>query len=182
MDGVREFVSQYRQALDMGMRQTGRVACCVEGRKEAIRQATRDPRKHVLKSMKLQSAITLHAAAVGHELVHEPSHWRTVCVDFDGVLNASDGPYAKNHFGAPIAEGLRLLRMLIVKGWNVVILTARKETDSVAGWLKEQGFPGLLVTNHKIPAQAYVDDRGVHWHEDQTAEAALQEIEGRPGR
>lgn len=129
--------------------------------------------------MNLTSTIQLQAK---HDSVHSPQRWRTVCVDFDGVLNNSSGPYHQNHFGAPLVEGLRLLRLLLEDGYNVVILTARKETDSVALWLKDHGFPGMFVTNTKVPAQAYVDDRGVHWHEGQTAEVAMSEIEKRPGR
>lgn len=125
---------------------------------------------------------SMEAESDGHELVQEPHHWRTVCVDFDGVLNDSSGPFQRGYIGPPIPEGIALLRKLIERGWTVVILTARKEIDIVAGWLKEQGFPGLLVTNHKVPAQAYVDDRGVHWGPDATAEDIITEIESRPGR
>lgn len=132
--------------------------------------------------MKIREHINIEAESGGHELVQDPHHWRTVCVDFDGVLNDSSGPFKHGHFGPPIPEGMKLLKILIERGWTVVILTARKETDAVAGWLGSQGTPGLLVTNHKVPAQAYVDDRGVHWHQDQTAEEAMKEIESRPSR
>lgn len=109
-------------------------------------------------------------------------HHNTVCVDFDGVICASDGPYTKDHFGPPIRSGIMLLRMLQRKGYDVVILTARKETDSVAVYLAHLGFPNMIVTNHKIPALAYVDDRAVHAHEGASALSMLREIEKRPKR
>lgn len=95
---------------------------------------------------------------------HPDSNYATVLVDFDGVLSESSGPYVKDHFGPPIEEGLKLLRLCLQHGYSVVIFTARKETDMVAKWLDEHGFPNMMVTNHKIPASAYVDDRAIPWH------------------
>ena len=87
-----------------------------------------------------------------------------VCIDFDGVLNESEGPYqGGNHCGKPIRQGMNLLRMIIAHGYQPVILTARKGTDSVAEWLGTHGFSGLMVTNHKVPAIAYIDDRAIHF-------------------
>ncbi len=100
----------------------------------------------------------------------------TIALDFDDTLCASSGPYMPDHFGAPIPEGLKLLRLLLSRGYNVVILTARKATDAVAVWLKLHGFPNMVVTNTKVPALAYVDDRAVHWKRGMTAEQALHEI------
>lgn len=100
----------------------------------------------------------------------------TVAVDFDGVLNKSDGPYTANHFGPPIPEGMKLLHMLVTEHFNVVILTARKETDSVSAWLARQGFKYLLVTNHKIPARIYVDDRGFSFGKGTKAEHIMKYV------
>ncbi len=108
---------------------------------------------------------------------HPDSEWRTLCIDFDGVLCDSKGPYGWGHFGPPEPEGLKLLRMAIADGFYVTILTARKETDLVAQWLEKQGFPNMVVTNHKVPALAYVDDRAVPWGTGKTkAEAVLKLI------
>jgi hypothetical protein len=98
------------------------------------------------------------------ELEHQANRDEVVCLDFDGVLTDSTGPYARGHFGKPIREGFSLLRLLLANGYTPVILTARKETDLVAGWLAAHGFPGLRVTNHKEPAIAYVDDRAIKFH------------------
>lgn len=95
---------------------------------------------------------------------HPDSETTTVLLDFDGVLSQSAGPYNRGHFGPPIPEGLKLLRLCLEHGYNTVIFTARKETDLVANWLRQQGFPHMMVTNHKIPASSYVDDRAIPWN------------------
>lgn len=99
-----------------------------------------------------------------HSLSHPDSEDATVCIDFDGVLSETSGPYNRGHFGPPLTEGLKLLRLCLKHGYQVVVLTARKETDLVAGWLRSQGFPHMVVTNHKIPASSYVDDRAIPWN------------------
>lgn len=105
----------------------------------------------------------------GKPLIHEPARWKTVCVDFDGVLSHVSGPYTWGHIGAPREQGIKFLKMLRSEGYKVIILTARKETDLVEKWLAEQGVPGLIVTNHKPPAIAYVDDHALLWHDKQDA-------------
>lgn len=112
-------------------------------------------------------------------LVNFPSHRKIVCVDFDGVLSNSVGPYWPGHFGTPIEEGLHLLSMLMQGGYKVVILTARKETDLVALWLRDHGFPGMFVTNHKVPALMYVDDRALRAIDGFRAENIFDEIKRR---
>lgn len=128
--------------------------------------------------MNLSSTLYLYAATeLRRPLLNEPDRQKTVCVDFDGVLSASDGPYLKNHFGPPIKEGFRLLRMLLDKKYHVVILTARKETDAVALWLSHHGFPNMFVTNEKIPAISYIDDRALSWALDSNAEDIMKYVE-----
>ena len=138
--------------------------------------------------MKLATAITLHARVQQHldqmyrpkdygtPLVHETAYRRTVAVDFDGLLCDSIGPYMRGHFGKPNEEGLKFLRQLLVEKYNPVILTARRETDLVASWLKRHGFPNLLVTNHKVPAILYADDHAFHWKDKGTAEEAIKAV------
>lgn len=128
--------------------------------------------------MNLSNTLTLYAAAeLRRPLLHEPDRQKTVCVDFDGVLSASDGPYHPSHFGPPLDRGLRLLRELLDKGYHVVILTARKETDLVALWLSHHGFPNMFVTNHKVAAVAYIDDRAISFADDSNVEDILKYVE-----
>jgi hypothetical protein len=96
-------------------------------------------------------------------ITHPDSEDATVLLDFDGVLSESSGPFQRGHFGPPVPEGLKLLRLCLQHKYKVVIFTARKETDLVANWLRDQGFPHMYVTNHKIPASSYVDDRAIPW-------------------
>jgi hypothetical protein len=46
----------------------------------------------------------------------------------------------------------------------------------VALWLKKQGFRNMLVTNHKVPAIAYVDDHAIHFPDDAKADDMLKLI------
>ncbi len=124
--------------------------------------------------MKLAEALLLQAAAEVSS--QHPARFRTVAVDFDGVLAHVSGPFQYGRIGAPRPEGLKLLRMLIEEGFHVAILTARKETDLVAKWLADQGFPGLLVTNTKMPALVYLDDRALRVLEHSSADSLMQKI------
>ncbi len=124
--------------------------------------------------------MNLQAAIAVHQPEQKTKEWKHGCVDFDGVLAVHDGTYQPGKIGAPIPEGLRLLRMLLDQGYQVTILTARKETDLVARWLAAQGFPNMFVTNEKPPAQAYVDDRAVYWNPNANADEILKELKKRP--
>lgn len=127
--------------------------------------------------MNLHSTLTIYAAELRRPLSHAPENEQTVAIDFDGPLSKADGPYFRGHFGPPNQEGLKLLGMLIGMGYHVVIFTARKETDLVATWLKQQGFSNLVVTNTKPVAIAYVDDRAISFGDNSTADEILQHIQ-----
>jgi hypothetical protein len=129
--------------------------------------------------MNLSNTMAIFAATeeMRRPLSNEAERQKTVCLDFDGVLSASDGPYARGHFGPPVPQGFKLLRGLLDNGYQVVILTARKETDLVTLWLSNHGFPGMVVTNHKIPAIAYIDDRAISWADDSDADDVLKYVE-----
>jgi hypothetical protein len=113
--------------------------------------------------MNLRTLLASQEEFGSHQLAHTTNREDVVAFDFDGVLSQTDGPYEHNHFGPPVKEGMKLLRMVIARGYQPVVFTARKETDSVAQWMGAHGFPGLLVTNHKPVAIAYVDDRAIHF-------------------
>lgn len=91
----------------------------------------------------------------------------TVCVDFDGVLAQYDGWHDDpTWIGDPIPGGAAFTRMLMDKGYRVVVLTARELLTPVEEWLYSHGFPAMEVTNRKVPAQAYIDDRSVRFTGD----------------
>lgn len=85
---------------------------------------------------------------------------KTICVDFDGVLNEYDG-YEEGDFGEPLSGSHDFIRELRKK-YKVVILTSRSK-EQVIDWLNNNGFPSMKVTNRKVPAVAYIDDRAIQF-------------------
>ena len=86
---------------------------------------------------------------------------KTICVDFDGVLNEYDG-YEEGNLGEPLTGSKEFIKELRKK-YKVVILTSRQK-EQVINWLSNNGFPSMKVTNRKIPAVAYIDDRAIRFN------------------
>lgn len=106
---------------------------------------------------------------------------RTVAVDFDGVIHAyGQGWHDGSIYDGPISGALDGLRKLM-EHYAVFIHTSR-DSYSVAQWLDGHGIPAfvelesagrvrdfwterdrVLVTNRKLPAVAYLDDRAVRF-------------------
>lgn len=85
---------------------------------------------------------------------------KTICVDFDGVLNEYDG-YEEGDLGEPLTGSKEFIKELRKK-YKVVILTSRPK-EQVIDWLNNNGFPSMKVTNRKVPAVAYIDDRAIQF-------------------
>lgn len=85
---------------------------------------------------------------------------KTICVDFDGVLNEYNG-YEEGDLGEPLSASKEFIKELRKK-YKVVILTSRPK-EQVIDWLNNNGFPSMEVTNRKIPAVAYIDDRAIQF-------------------
>lgn len=90
---------------------------------------------------------------------------RTLAIDFDGVLHRyslgwSDGTIYDN----PVTGVEEALEKLHKAGFKLVCLTTR-EPDTVAGWLTGWDLLHYFekVTNKKIPAIAYIDDRAIRF-------------------
>lgn len=93
----------------------------------------------------------------------------TVCVDFDGTLH----PYTEGWVGYDVADerptpGAReYLEALARRHVKVAVYSARADsTEGIEGiwrWLRAEKLDHLvdLITNVKIAAVAYVDDRAV---------------------
>lgn len=86
---------------------------------------------------------------------------KTICVDFDGVLNEYNG-YVEGNLGEPLSGSKEFIRQLRKK-YKVVILTSRPK-EQVIDWLNNNGFPSMEVTDRKIPAVAYIDDRAIQFN------------------
>jgi hypothetical protein len=95
----------------------------------------------------------------------------TICVDFDGVLNAYTGWRGPDTFEGAIPGAIEWLKAML-PAYKVVILTTRGSyPDSpiwVRRWLIDQGLSveeaaSVRVTCEKPPALIYLDDRGVRF-------------------
>lgn len=105
---------------------------------------------------------------------------RTIGVDFDGVIHAyGQGWQDGSVYDEPVPGAFESLRGLMAD-YAVFIHTSR-DVQQVTEWLMERGgfrcmtdteqFSGqfwdvlgyLLVTGHKYPAIAYVDDRAIRF-------------------
>jgi 2'-5' RNA ligase len=78
-----------------------------------------------------------------------------------------DGPVPKDE---PNKGALEFVKWLQDKGAKVVVFTTRAKTkegkEATEKWLKQYNFPSLTVTNKKIPAHTYIDDRAVNFDGD----------------
>jgi hypothetical protein len=117
---------------------------------------------------------------------------KTVAVDFDGVIHTYERGWADGSiYGEPLPgaiEGVRTLQ----KTHAVFVFTSR-DPLTVCRWLEERGIPSMadlppdnvptfwnsqtvvLVTNRKLPAVAYLDDRAVRFVDWDQAMADLRE-------
>lgn len=93
----------------------------------------------------------------------QSSAWPVVCVDLDGVLNVpSDWNGTVEHY--PVAEGAVNFLLNLRDHYNtVVVFTATLPLEFAAAWLEQNGMLDMVdfLSNHKVPAQAYIDDKAV---------------------
>lgn len=112
----------------------------------------------------------------------------TIAVDFDGVVHAySKGWHDGTIYDGPVPGALEGLRFLMEQ--DAIFIFTTRDISQVASWLLERGFSvrvghdgpfwnergRLLVTNQKLAANAYLDDRAVrfiNW------EQALNDLSG----
>jgi len=95
---------------------------------------------------------------------------KTLMIDFDGVLASYDGNFRADILGRPHPGALEAVRNYIEAGFRIVVYTTRaKDREGmlrIRDWLALNGFDALAggdpiyVTAFKVPAVAYIDDRG----------------------
>lgn len=101
---------------------------------------------------------------------------RTICIDFDGVLAEYDGWKGPEFFGEPRVGTRKFLYRLREKRFKIIVFTLRPE-EKVVEWFERHELPlPELVTNVKIPALVYVDDRGLKFNGN--FDFLLSELEG----
>jgi hypothetical protein len=98
-----------------------------------------------------------------------------VCVDLNGVLDTYTGWRGPEHWDAPRPGAAEFLRALNDRGFRVVIHTTRWRDDAER-WLREHALRDLVaeVTDRKLAAHVFVDDRAVTFRGD--FDATLREI------
>ena len=92
-------------------------------------------------------------------------------VDFDGVIHRySEGWKDGSIYDHPVDGALESIGRLRAAGFEVVIFTTRASTAigalQVYTWLEQHGLPdvdNILVTDSKLGAIAYIDDRGIRF-------------------
>lgn len=124
-------------------------------------------------------------------------HAKTIAIDFDGVIHTySKGWQDGTIYDKPVPGAFAAIRALM-HDYAVFIHTTRNPNE-VGAWVYNTGglkwkvdadFPVppefwngdastdlVLITNRKLPALAYIDDRAVRFHEWPQAMADLQEF------
>lgn len=92
---------------------------------------------------------------------------KRICVDLNGVLDTYTGWRGEVTWHAPREGAREFLAALCDRGHEVVVLTTR-EPGEAAAWLARHGLDRFVsrVTDRKLPALAYVDDRAVSFRGD----------------
>ena len=97
---------------------------------------------------------------------------RMLCgIDFDGVICKGLGIPRKEDFidCKPVENALSAIKWLISSDIECYVFTARppKDWKKIVFWLREWGFPGMLVSNIKKNGTAiYIDDRAVRFEDN----------------
>ncbi|MCZ2100092.1 MAG: hypothetical protein LC107_00975 [Chitinophagales bacterium] len=122
----------------------------------------------------------------------------TIAIDFDGVIHQYSRGYADGSiYDVPVKGAARFIYdCMFEKGWAVFILSTR-EPQQIKTWLEQVLFQGkalpfkitilspetkfwnskknLGITNRKIAAHVYIDDRGMRF--DGNFDGMLEQLE-----
>lgn len=91
---------------------------------------------------------------------------RWLAVDLDGTLSTPEWPtgnYPGWPLGEPIRENVLKLGAAVLRGWKIVIHTARPWSDyeMIEKWLRAHEIPFDKIVCGKLLAAAYIDDRAI---------------------
>lgn len=86
-----------------------------------------------------------------------------IAIDFDGVIHDHLHPAAGMVMGPPITGAAEAIAALKQQGHRVVVLTARDRLKPVQEWLDYFHIDVDEVTNLKVAADVYIDDRALRF-------------------
>ncbi len=100
---------------------------------------------------------------------------KTILIDLDGVLNTYKGKYDENKL-PDIRLGAREFVEELNKDYDLILFTTRNSLGA-SRWLMENKIDKYFknVTNVKIPAYLYLDDRAIGFNGDY--KKTLEQIE-----
>jgi phosphoglycolate phosphatase-like HAD superfamily hydrolase len=90
---------------------------------------------------------------------------KTLAIDFDGVIHSyKQGWTGEEPEDEPMPGVEESLQKLKENGWELVIMSTR-DPQRIYEWLDQYELSDYFdgVTNTKIPAKLYIDDRGYHF-------------------
>lgn len=85
---------------------------------------------------------------------------KTVCLDFDGVMNTYSGWKGENELFSP-RGGLKVFLERLIEGGFDLVVHSTRPAEKIRAWLETHGLPALQVMDRKPPAVVYLDDRAV---------------------
>lgn len=90
-----------------------------------------------------------------------------LCIDFDGVMNCYPGYQGDDILFEP-APGLETFLQRLQRFKQPLVVHTARRACKVEEWLQEYKLHDFfkLVTNEKVPAIAYIDDRAVQHNGD----------------
>ena len=93
---------------------------------------------------------------------------KRILVDFDRVIHKySKGWNGGDIYDGPVKGAIEAIKLLQFDGFEVVVFTSlsalgEARNIEVRKWLKKHGVE-IQVTNTKLPAMAYIDDRAIRF-------------------
>ena len=95
------------------------------------------------------------------QIINGKTMEKTIMIDLDGVLDNYDGNFDKNNI-PEIKPGAKEFIIKLSSNYELILFTTRSSKQATL-WLQENKIDKYFkdVTNVKIPAYIYIDDRAL---------------------